>query len=163
MNFFQYLRNIVGFRSHPAILANSSGNLSIFEKLLFFNDQGIFSLLFFGSLLLHVMLVIMVGILSEFLKPAPPPIRAKIGVRYAELPAKPNPVINSKKKIQKPVLQKLESKPLEKLTTPEPKQLVLKKPILKDTIKNSVLPKLRDHANHYHQHYMQQQGANKQQ
>jgi len=141
MNFFQKIRNIVGFRSHPAVLASSTGNLSIFEKLLFFNDQGIFSLLFFGSLLLHVMLVIMVGMISEFLKPEPPPIRAKIGVRYAELPVKSTPVINSKKKIQKPVLQKLESKPLEKLTTPEPKQPVLKKPILQDTIKNSVLSK----------------------
>jgi len=141
MNFFQKIRNIVGFRSHPAVFVSSKGNLSIFEKLLFFNDQGIFSLLFFGSLLLHVILVIMVGMLSEFLKPEPPPIRAKIGVRYAELPVKPTPVINSKKKIQKPVLQKLESKPLEKLTTPEPKQPVLKKPILQDTIKNSVLSK----------------------
>jgi len=141
MIFFQYIRNIVGFRSHPAVLANSSGNLSILEKLLFFHDQGIFSLLFVGSLLLHVMLVIMVGMISEFWKPEPPPIRAKIGVRYAELPVKPTPVINSKKKIQKPVLQKLESKPLEKLTTPEPKQPVLKKPILQDTIKNSVLSK----------------------
>ena len=141
MIFFQYMRNIVGFRSPSATLANSSGNLSILEKLLFFHDQGTFSLLFFGSLLLHVMLVIMVGILSEFLKPESPPIRAKIGVRYAELPVKSTPVINSKKKIQKPVLQKLESKPLEKLTTPEPKQPVLKKPILQDTIKNSVLSK----------------------
>ncbi len=128
MNFFQKIRNIVGFRSHPAVLASSTGNLSIFEKLLFFNDQGIFSLLFFGSLLLHVMLVIMVGMISEFLKPELPPIRAKIGVRYAELPVKSTPVINSKKKVQKPVLQKLESKPLEKLTTPKPKQpLILKK------------------------------------
>ena len=134
MNFFQKIRNIVGFRSQPEVLASSTGNLSIFEKLLFFNDQGIFSLLFFGSLLLHVMLVIMVGMISEFLKPELPPIRAKIGVRYAELPLKPTPVINSKKGIQKPVLQKLESKPLERLTTTEPKQPVLKKPILQDTI-----------------------------
>ena len=121
--------------------ASSTGNLSIFEKLLFFNDQGIFFLLFFGSMLFHMMLVMMFGMISEFLKPEPPPIRAKIGVRYAELPAKSSPVINSKNKIQKPILQKLESKPLEKLTTPEPKQPVLKKPILQDTIKNSVLSK----------------------
>ena len=141
MNFFQKIRNIAGFRSHPVVLASSTGNLSIFERLLFYNDQGIFSLLFFGSLLLHVTLVIMFGMISEFFKPEPPPIRAKIGVRYAELPAKSIPVINSKKKIQNPVLQKLESKPLEKLTTPEPKQPVLKKPILQDTIKNSVLSK----------------------
>ena len=141
MNFFQKKRNIVGFRSHSGVLASSAGNLSIFEKLLFFNDQRIFSLLFFGSLLLHVILLMMVGMISEVFKPEPPPIRAKIGVRYAELPVKSTPVINSKKKIQKPVLQKLESKPLEKLTTPEPKQPVLKKPILQDTIKNSVLSK----------------------
>jgi len=141
MNFFQKMRNIVGFRSHPAVFASSTGNPSIFEKVLFFNDQGIFSLLFLGSLLLHMMLVIMVGMISEFLKPEPPPIRAKIGIRYAELPVKSTPVINSKKKIQKPVLQKLEPQSLEKLTTPKPKQPVLKKPILKDTIKNSVLSK----------------------
>ena len=95
MNFFQKIRNIVGFRSPPAVLASSNGNLSIFEKLLFFNDQGIFSLLFFGSLLLHVLLVIVVGMISEFFKPEPPPIRAKIGVRYAEFPVKSTPVINS--------------------------------------------------------------------
>jgi len=77
--------------------------------------------------------------ISDILKPELPPIRAKIGVRYAELPVKSNPVINSKKNIQKPVLQKLDSKPLEKLTRPEPKQPVLKKPILQETIKNSVL------------------------
>ena len=98
MNFFKKIRNKVGFRNRPAVLASSTGNLSIFEKLLFFSDQGIFSLLFFGSLLLHVMLVIMVGIISDFLKPEPPPIRAKIGVRYAELPVKSTQVINSKKK-----------------------------------------------------------------
>ena len=141
MNFFQKIRNIVRFRNHPAVLASSTGNLSIFEKLLFFNDQGIFSLLFFGSLLLHVMLVIIVSFISEFLKPEPPPIRAKIGVRYAEIPVKTTPVFNSKKEIQKPVLQKIESKPLKTLTTLEPKQPVLKKPILQDTIKNSVLSK----------------------
>ena len=69
MNFFQKIRNIVGFRSNPAVLVSSTGNLSIFEKLLFFNDQGIFSMLCFGALLLHVMLVIMVGMISEFFKP----------------------------------------------------------------------------------------------
>ena len=141
MNFFQKKINIIGFGSHPGVIANSKGNFSIFEKLLFFHDHGIFSLLFLSSFLLHVILVMMFGMISEFLKPELPPIRAKIGVRYAELPVKSTPVINSKKKIQKPVLQKLESKPLEKLTTPEPKQPVLKKPILQDTIKNSVLSK----------------------
>ena len=141
MNFFQKIRNLIGFGSHPTVLASPTGNHSNFEKLLFFNDQRIFSLLFFGSLLLHAMLVIMVSMISDFLKPEPPPIRAKIGVRYAELPVKTTPVFNSKKEIQKPVLQKIESKPLKTLTTLEPKQPVLKKPILLDTIKNSVLSK----------------------
>ena len=85
------------FRSYPGVIASSRGNLSIFEKLLFFHDQSIFSLLFFGSFLLHVMLVIGFGMISEFLKPELPPIRAKIGVRYLELPVKSTPVINSKK------------------------------------------------------------------
>ena len=105
---------MVGFRSHPSVLVSLKGNLNIFERLPFFNDQGTFSLLFFGSLLMHVMVMIMVGMISEVLKPEPPPIRAKIGVRYAKQPVKPTPVINSKKEIQKPVLQKLETKPLSK-------------------------------------------------
>ena len=136
MNFFQKIRNLIGFGSHPTVLASPTGNHSNFEKLLFFNDQRIFSLLFFGSMLLHMLLVIMFGMISEFLKPEPPPIRAKIGVRYADLPVKSTAVINSKKQIQRPVLQKLETKPLEKLTIPDPNQPVLKKPILQDTIKN---------------------------
>ena len=129
------------FRSYPGIIANSKGNFSIFEKLLFFHDHGIFSLLFMGSFLLHVILVMIFGMISEFLKPELPPIRAKIGVRYLELPVNTIPVISSKKEIQKPVLHNLESKPLEKLVKPEPKQPVLKKPVLKDPIKNSVLSK----------------------
>ena len=141
MNFFQNVRNMGGFRSNSEFFNNSTRNLSNSEKLLFFHDQGIFSLVFLGSFLLHVMLVIMVGIISEFFKPELPPIRAKIGVRYVELPVKFTPVINSKKEIQKPVLQNLDSIPLEKLTTPKPKQPLLKKPILKDSIKNSVLSK----------------------
>ena len=129
------------FRSYPGIIANSKGNFSIFEKLLFFHDHRIFSLLFLSSLLLHMILVMIFGMISEFLKPELPPIRAKIGVRYLELPVNPIPVISSKKEIQKPVLHNLESKPLEKLVKPEPKQPVLKKPVLKDPIKNSVLSK----------------------
>ena len=97
MNFFQKIRNLMGFRSHPVVLAGSMGNTSFFEKLLFFNDQGIFLLLFFGSMLLHMLLAMMFGMISEFLKPEPPPIRAKIGVRYAKLPVKSNAVINTKK------------------------------------------------------------------
>ena len=85
------------------------------------------------------MLVIGFGMISEFLKPELPPIRAKIGVRYLELPVNPIPVISSKKEIQKPVLHNLESKPLEKLVKTEPKQPLLKKPVLKDPIKNSAL------------------------
>ena len=129
------------FRNYPRIIANSKGNFNIFEKLLFFHDHGIFSFLFLGSFLLHVILVMIFGIISEILKPELPPIRAKIGVRYLELPVKSIPVISSKKEIQKPVLHNLESKPLEKLVKPEPKQPVLKKPVLKDPIKNSVLSK----------------------
>ena len=141
MNFFQNIRNMMEFRSYPRIIVNSKGNFSIFEKLLFFHDHGIFSLLFLSSFLLHVILVMMFGMISEFLKPELPPIRAKIGVRYLERPVNPIPVISSKKEIQKPVLHNLESNTLEKLVKPEPKQPVLKKPVLKDPIKNSVLSK----------------------
>ena len=87
------------FRSNTGIIANSKSNLSIFEKLLFFHDHGIFSLLFLGSFLLHLILVMIFGMISEFLKPELPPIRAKIGVRYLELPVKPIPIISSKKEI----------------------------------------------------------------
>tara|TARA_B100000686_G_scaffold94010_1_gene100485 strand:- start:270 stop:1508 length:1239 start_codon:yes stop_codon:yes gene_type:complete len=141
MIFFQNIRNMFGLQSSIGVFANSTGNLSIFQKLLFFHDQGIFSFLFIGSFLLHVMIGLIFGMISEFLKPEVPPIRAKIGVRYLEPPAKLTPVFNSKKEIHKPILQNIESKPIEKLTTPEPKQPVLKKPILKDSIKNSVLSK----------------------
>ena len=102
------------FRGYPRVIANSKGNFSIFEKLLFFHDHGIFSLLFLGSLLLHVILVMMFGMISEFLKPELPPIRAKIGVRYLERPVNPIPVFSSKKEIKKPVMHSLESKPLGK-------------------------------------------------
>ena len=129
------------FRSYPRIITNTIVNFSIFEKLLFFHDHGIFSLFFLGSFLLHVILVIIFGMISEFLKPELPPIRAKIGVRYLERPINPIPVISSKKEIQKPVLHNIESKRQEKLVKPEQKQPVLKKPVLKDPIKNSVLSK----------------------
>ena len=129
------------FRNYPRIIANPKANYGIFEKLLFFHDHGIFSFLFLSSFLLHVILVMMFGMISEFLKPELPPIRAKIGVRYLELPVNSIPVISAKKEIQKPVLHNLESKSLEKLVKPEPKQPVLKKPVLKDPIKNSVLSK----------------------
>ena len=135
MNFFQNIRNIVGFRSYPGIIANSKGDLSIFEKLLFFHDHGIFSLFFLGSFLLHVILVMIFGMISEFLKPELPPIRAKIGVRYLELPANHIPVISSKKEIQIPVLHNLESKPLENPVKPEPKKPVLKNQSLKIQLK----------------------------
>ena len=130
-----------GFTSSKGIFVNSKVNLNIFEKLLFFHDNGIFSLLFVGSLLLHVMLVIIFGMISEFLKPEIPPIRAKIGVRYLELPAKLKPIFNSKEELNKPILYNIESKRPDKLTTTEPKKPVLKKPILKDSVKNSVLSK----------------------
>ncbi len=129
------------FRGYPRVIASSKGNLGIFEKLLFFHDQQIFSLLFFGTFSLHVLLVIMFGMIAEFLKPELPPIRAKIGVSYLEQPVKPTPIINSKKKIQNPTLQDIETNHPKKLIKPKPKQPVLKKPILKDSIKNSVLSK----------------------
>ena len=141
MNFFQNIRNMMEFRSYPRIIVNSKGNLSIFEKLLFFHDHGIFSLLFLSSFMLHVILVMMFGMISDFLKPELPPIRAKIGVRYLELPVNSIPVISAKKEIQKPLLHNLESNTLEKLVKPEPKQPVLKKPVLKDSMKNSMLSK----------------------
>tara|TARA_B100000945_G_scaffold279142_1_gene245366 strand:+ start:196 stop:1434 length:1239 start_codon:yes stop_codon:yes gene_type:complete len=141
MIFFQNIVSMLGFEVSPRVIANSKDNLGIFEKLLFFHDQQIFSFLFFGTFSLHVMLVLMFGMITEFLNPELPPIRAKIGVSYMDQLVKPNAIISSKKKIQKPILQNIDSKPPEKLKKPESKKPALKKPILKDSIKNSVLPK----------------------
>ena len=132
---------MVGFRSNLEVFGNSKGNFSVFEKLLFFHDKGIFLLFFIGSFFLHAMLVLMFGMISEFLEPELPPIRAKIGVRYVELPLKPTQVISIKKETQMPVLQNLESKTPENLIKPEQKQPLLKKPILKDSLKNSIISK----------------------
>lgn len=141
MNFFQNLGNIAGFPGIPAGFPSSSRNLSNLEKLIFYHDQGIFSLLFIGSLLLHFVLVLMIGVISELWMPEPPPIRAKIGVRYAKLPPKPTPISKTKKAVEKPVMQKLDARLPKKSKNPVSKQPLLKKPVLQDSIKNSSIPK----------------------
>jgi len=101
MNFFQKLDKIAIFPGDSAGISSSVRQLSSFERLIFFHDQGTFTFLFIGSLLLHIFLGLTIGIISEFWVAEPPPIRARIGVSYAKLPSKPT-LINK----PKPVIEK---------------------------------------------------------
>ncbi|MBS1255651.1 MAG: hypothetical protein MAG581_01460 [Deltaproteobacteria bacterium] len=142
MNFFQKIGNFVGFPGIPAGFPSSSRNLSNFEKLILPYDQGLFSLLFIGSVLLHFVLVVMIGVFSEMWVPEPPPIRAKIGVRYAKLPPKrTTPISKTKSTVEKPVMNKLDARLPKKTIKPVSKQPLLKKPVIQDSIKNSSVPK----------------------
>ena len=141
MNFFQKLDKIAIFPGDSAGISSSVRQLSSFERLIFFHDQGAFTLLFFGSLLLHIFLGLTIGIISEFWVAEPPPIRARIGVSYAKLPSKPTLINKPKPVIEKPVLQKLETGLRPKLHKLVPDKPVLKKPVLDNNLKNTVLPK----------------------
>ena len=136
MNFFHNYYKIAVLPVISAEIRTSARNMNFMEKFFIFHDQGTFSLLFIGSLLLHIVLGITIGAISEMWVPVPPPIRAKIGVRFAQLPSKPAPINRPK-----PVLQKLDTGFLPKLTDLVPKKPVLKKPVLKETPKKSTLPK----------------------
>ena len=136
MNFFHNYYKIAVLPVISAEIRTSARNMNFMEKFFIFHDQGTFSLLFIGSLLLHIVLGITIGAISEMWVPVPPPIRAKIGVRFAQLPSKPAPINRPK-----PVLQKLDTAFLPKLTDLVPKKPVLKKPVLKETPKKSTLPK----------------------
>ena len=136
MNFFHNFYKIAVLPVISAEIRTSARNMNFMEKFFIFHDQGTFSVLFIGSLLLHIVLGITIGTISEMWVPVPPPIRAKIGVRFAQLPSKPAPINRPK-----PVLQKLDTAFLPKLTDLVPKKPVLKKPVLKETQKKSTLPK----------------------
>jgi len=136
MNFFHNYYKIAVLPVISAEIRTSARNMNFMEKFFISHDQGTFSLLFIGSLLLHIVLGITIGAISEMWVPVPPPIRAKIGVRFAQLPSKPAPINRPK-----PVLQKLDTGFLPKLTDLVPKKPVLKKPVLKETPKKSTLPK----------------------
>ena len=109
MNFFHFIGDIVVFPGISAGIRTSVRHLSSMEKLIFFHDQGTFSMLFVGSLLLHLVLGLTIGVLSELWVAEPPPIRARIGVRYEKLPVKTTPIKRPKPLVEKPVLQKLET------------------------------------------------------
>ena len=109
--------------------------LESFERLIFFHDQGAFTLLFFGSLLLHIFLGLTIGIISEFWVAEPPPIRARIGVSYSKMPSKPTLINKPKPVIEKPVLQKLETGLRPKLHKIVPDKPVLKKPVLDNNLR----------------------------
>ena len=141
MNFFQKLDKIAIFPGDSAGISSSVRQLSSFERLIFFHDQGTFTFLFIGSLLLHIFLGLTIGFISEFWVAEPPPIRARIGVSYAKLPSKPTLINKPKPVIEKPVLQKLETGLRPKLQKLVPDKPVLKKPVLENNLKNTVLPK----------------------
>jgi len=136
MIFFHNYYKIAVLPEISTEIRTSARNMNYMEKFFLIHDQGIFSLLFIGSLLLHIVLGITIGAISEMWVPEPPPIRAKIGVRFAQLPSKPTPINRPK-----PVLQKLETALLPKITDLVPKKPVLKKPVLKKRPKKSTLPK----------------------
>jgi len=136
MNFFHNYYKIAVLPVISAEIRTSARNMNFMEKFFIFHDQRTFSLLFIGSLLLHIVFGITIGAISEMWVSVPPPIRAKIGVRFAQLPSKPAPINRPK-----PVLQKLDTMFLPKLTDLVPKKPVLKKPVLKETPKKSTLPK----------------------
>ena len=141
MNFLQKLDKIAIFpRDSPAIIS-SVRQLTTFERLIFFNDHGAFTLIFIGSLLLHIFLGLTIGIISDFWVAEPPPIRARIGVSYAKLPSKPTLINKSKPIIAKPVLQRLETALKPKLHKLVPDKPVLKKPVLENNLKKTVTPK----------------------
>ena len=122
MNFFQNYYKIAVLPVISTKVRTSARNMNFMEKFFILHDQGTFSLLFIGSFLLHIVLGITIGAISEMWVPVPPPIRAKIGVRFAQLPSKPAPINRPK-----PVLQKLDTGFLPKLTDLIPKKPVLKK------------------------------------
>ena len=90
-------------------MQSSVRQFNIMQKFIFFHDQGVFSVLFISSLLLHIILVLTIGIVSELWVKEPPPIRAKIGVSFTKAPSKKNFISKPKPIIQKPVLQKLKT------------------------------------------------------
>ena len=146
MNFFHFIDDIVVSPGISAGIRTSVRQLSSMEKLIFFHDQGTFSMLFVGSLLLHLVLGLTIGVLSELWVAEPPPIRARIGVRYAKLPVKTTPIKRPKPLVEKPVLQKLETelKPkLQKLVPNKPvlQKLVPNKPVLQKPVLNNALKK----------------------
>ena len=141
MNFFHFIDDIVVFPGISAGIRTSVRHLSSMEKLIFFHDQGTFSMLFVGSLLLHLVLGLTIGVLSELWVAEPPPIRARIGVRYAKLPVKTTPIKRPKPLVEKPVLQKLETELKPKLQKLVPNKPVLQKPVLNNALKKTTLQK----------------------
>ena len=141
MNFFHFIDDIVVSPGISAGIRTSARHLSSMEKLIFFHDQGTFSMLFVGSLLLHLVLGLTIGVLSELWVAEPPPIRARIGVRYAKLPVKTTPIKRPKPLVEKPVLQKLETELKPKLQKLVPNKPVLQKPVLNNALKKTTLQK----------------------
>ena len=141
MNFFHFIDDIVVSPRISAGIRTSVRQLSSMEKLIFFHDQGTFSMLFVGSLLLHLVLGLTIGVLSELWVAEPPPIRARIGVRYAKLPVKTTPIKRPKPLVEKPVLQKLETELKPKLQKLVPNKPVLQKPVLNNALKKTTLQK----------------------
>ena len=141
MKFFHFIDEIVVSPGISAGIRTSVRQLSSMEKLIFFHDQGTFSMLFVGSLLLHLVLGLTIGVLSELWVAEPPPIRARIGVRYAKLPVKTTPIKRPKPLVEKPVLQKLETELKPKLQKLVPNKPVLQKPVLNNALKKTTLQK----------------------
>ena len=122
-------------------MQSSVRQFNIMQKFIFFHDQGAFSVLFISSLLLHIILVLTIGIVSELWVKEPPPIRAKIGVSFTKAPSIKNFISKPKPIIQKPVLQKLKTGLKPKLHKLQPEKSVLKKPLVDNKLKKIATPK----------------------
>ena len=121
---------------HPSVK-----QLRPFEKIFFFHDTGTFSLLFILSIIFHIFLLLAFGVISEMFVEIPPPIRARIGVSFAEIPTKPTLRKRSNSFFEKPVLRKLDTELKPKYKNIVPKKPILKKPTLKNSNKNNNLIK----------------------
>ncbi len=135
MIFFYKIYKFVASSGLSFGIANTPRNLTSMENLFISYDKGSFSIIFVASVLLHIVMVIITMAFSELWEQKPSPIRAKIGVRFSQVPSDPIPAKNPK-----PVLKKIEKEWQPKLSNYETKKPELLKPVLKDTPHKSTLP-----------------------
>ena len=141
MNYFHFFKNIAVFPSVSVGFRSSVRNFNSMENFILFHDQSAFTLIFVGTMVLHVFLGISIGIISELQFTEPPPIRARVGVRYAKQPLKPTPIKRPKLLVEKPVLQELKTDLSPKLSKLVPSKPLLKKPVLENNLKKTTFQK----------------------
>ena len=141
MNFSYNLNKILFLPRSSSEFSSELKQLRPLEKFIYFHDQGAFSLLFLVSLLIHLVMAITFGVVSEIFEKDLTPIKARIGVRYAKNPSKPTLIKRSNTLFEKPVLKNLETDFKPKYKNIVPKETLLKKPTLKKSNKETKLLK----------------------